>query len=160
MKKQIRLNGFTMNTVAPHSPGLWRHEADQGVRHGDLDYWLDLAKLLEAGKGTRFGADWPGQRCGAKTRRGTPCLKAAIKGRNRCRNHGGCSTGVSGERNGKYKHGRSTKQAIANMRASSRMNATWTNHKMCLYPVSMNTMSAGASHMTCIHELKYSLEKT
>jgi FMN-dependent oxidoreductase (nitrilotriacetate monooxygenase family) len=50
MKKQIRLNGFTMNTVAPHSPGLWRHEADQGVRHGDLDYWLDLAKLLEAGK--------------------------------------------------------------------------------------------------------------
>ncbi len=50
MKKQIRLNGFTQNTVAPHSPGLWRHPKDQGHRHGDLDYWTDLAKLLEKGK--------------------------------------------------------------------------------------------------------------
>ena len=108
----------------------------------------------------QFGPNWPGRRCGAKTRRGTPCLKAAIKGKKRCRNHGGRSTGVSGERNGNYKHGRSTKQAIANMQASSRMNATWTNHKMCLYPVSMNTMSAGASYRTGIHELKYSSEKT
>ncbi|WP_156290573.1 LLM class flavin-dependent oxidoreductase [Oceanobacillus salinisoli] len=50
MKKQIRLNGFTQNSVAPHSPGLWRHPQDQGQRHGDLDYWVDLAKLLEHGK--------------------------------------------------------------------------------------------------------------
>ncbi|WP_411844124.1 LLM class flavin-dependent oxidoreductase [Salinicoccus sp. HZC-1] len=50
MKKQIRLNGFTLNSVAPHSPGLWRHPKDQGHRHGDLDYWTDLAKLLEKGK--------------------------------------------------------------------------------------------------------------
>ncbi|CAM4288931.1 LLM class flavin-dependent oxidoreductase [Lacicoccus alkaliphilus] len=50
MKKQIRLNGFTLNSVAPHSPGLWRHPKDQGHRHGDLDYWTDLAQLLEKGK--------------------------------------------------------------------------------------------------------------
>lgn len=50
MKKQIRLNGFTLNSVAPHSPGLWRHPKDQGSRHSDLDYWTDLAKLLEKGK--------------------------------------------------------------------------------------------------------------
>lgn len=50
MKKQIRLNGFTQNSVAPHSPGLWRHPKDQGQRHGDLDYWTELAQLLERGK--------------------------------------------------------------------------------------------------------------
>ncbi|WP_085991136.1 LLM class flavin-dependent oxidoreductase [Oceanobacillus senegalensis] len=50
MKKQIRLNGFTQNTVAPHSPGLWRHPKDKGRQHGDLDYWINLAKLLERGK--------------------------------------------------------------------------------------------------------------
>nr|WP_300983952.1 HGGxSTG domain-containing protein [Roseicyclus sp.] len=38
---------------------------------------------------TRFGPDWPGVRCGAKTRSGEPCKKASMKGRSRCRNHGG-----------------------------------------------------------------------
>jgi hypothetical protein len=27
----------------------------------------------------RFGADWPGQRCGAKTRKGTECQRPANK---------------------------------------------------------------------------------
>ena len=42
---------------------------------------------------TRFGADWPGQRCGAKTRRGTACRRPAIKRNGRCRLHGGQSKG-------------------------------------------------------------------
>ena len=42
---------------------------------------------------TRFGADWPGQRCGANTRRGTPCKRPANKRNGRCRLHGGASTG-------------------------------------------------------------------
>ena len=42
---------------------------------------------------TRFGANWPGQRCGAKTRRGTPCQRPANKRNGRCRLHGGQSTG-------------------------------------------------------------------
>ena len=54
---------------------------------------VNRQKLLEASKATRFGPDWPGQRCLAKTRRSTPCQKAALKDRNRCRLHGGCSTG-------------------------------------------------------------------
>jgi len=53
----------------------------------------DYKDLVEAGRATRFGVDWPGRRCLAKTRRSTLCQKAALKGRNRCRLHGGCSTG-------------------------------------------------------------------
>ena len=42
---------------------------------------------------TRFGADWPGQRCGAKTRQGSPCKRPANKRNGRCRLHGGQSKG-------------------------------------------------------------------
>ena len=41
---------------------------------------------------TRFGPDWPGQRCGAKTRRGTACLRPANKRNGRCRLHGVASS--------------------------------------------------------------------
>ena len=41
----------------------------------------------------RFGPDWPGQRCGAKTRRGTACQRPAKKKNGRCRLHGGTSSG-------------------------------------------------------------------
>ena len=41
----------------------------------------------------RFGPDWPGQRCGAKTRRGTACQKPPLASKTRCRLHGGLSTG-------------------------------------------------------------------
>ena len=41
----------------------------------------------------RFGPDWLGQRCGAKTRRGTACQSPANKRNGRCRLHGGASTG-------------------------------------------------------------------
>jgi len=40
----------------------------------------------------RFGADWPGPRCGAKTRRGKGCQRPANKKNGRCRLHGGAST--------------------------------------------------------------------
>ena len=49
--------------------------------------------LTESGLATRFGPDWPGRRCGAKTRQGTPCQNPAIKKRARCKLHGGRSTG-------------------------------------------------------------------
>ena len=45
------------------------------------------------GLNTRFGANWPGQRCGAKTRQGSPCKRPANKRNGRCRLHGGQSTG-------------------------------------------------------------------
>ena len=45
------------------------------------------------GLNTRFGANWPGQRCGAKTRQGSPCKRLANKRNGRCRLHGGQSIG-------------------------------------------------------------------
>ena len=48
---------------------------------------------LEKGIPWRFGPDWPGQRCRAKTRKGTPCQNPVVSGKQRCRMHGGKSTG-------------------------------------------------------------------
>ena len=31
--------------------------------------------------------------CGARTRKGVPCQRKAVRGKQRCRNHGGMSTG-------------------------------------------------------------------
>jgi hypothetical protein len=81
---------------------------------------MTLARFnLENGRRWRFGPDWPGQRCGARTRRGTECLKPALKDRNRCQLHGGRSCGattLAGREKlaaSKTKHGRFTKQKRA-----------------------------------------------
>jgi hypothetical protein len=53
------------------------------------------------------------QRCGARTRVGTPCQCPAIRGRGRCRLHGGLSPGApSGEKNGNFRHGFWTCEAV------------------------------------------------
>ena len=52
---------------------------------------------LEKGIPWQFGPDWPGQRCGAKTRKGTPCQRPAYKRNGRCSLHGGRSTGPKTE---------------------------------------------------------------
>jgi hypothetical protein len=61
-------------------------------------------------------------RCGAKTRVGTPCRQAAVRGRARCRMHGGAkgSGGPAGPRNGNFKHGLWTREGIAERRKVSR----------------------------------------
>jgi hypothetical protein len=41
----------------------------------------------------RFGPKWPGKKCEAKTRKGTPCQRPAKLPVGRCRLHGGASTG-------------------------------------------------------------------
>ena len=58
-------------------------------------------------------------RCGARTRRGTPCPSPAVKGKRRCRMHGGAhgSGAPTGERNGNYRHGYYTAEAMAERRA-------------------------------------------
>ncbi|MGH9720870.1 MAG: hypothetical protein ACRD8O_11710 [Bryobacteraceae bacterium] len=48
MKKQIRLNALDMNCVGG-TPGRWLHPEDQTGRYNTLDYWTELAKLLERG---------------------------------------------------------------------------------------------------------------
>ncbi|HEX3417744.1 MAG TPA: LLM class flavin-dependent oxidoreductase, partial [Stellaceae bacterium] len=50
MPKQIRLNAFDMNCVAHQSPGLWAHPRDRADRYNTLDYWVELAGILERGK--------------------------------------------------------------------------------------------------------------
>ncbi|MDP7098055.1 MAG: HGGxSTG domain-containing protein [Rhodospirillales bacterium] len=60
-------------------------------------------------------------RCGAKTRRETPCQSAAMPN-GRCRMHGGKSPGAPcGPANGNYRHGRYTKEAIAERRSVRRL---------------------------------------
>jgi long-chain alkane monooxygenase len=48
-RKSIHLNAFDMTCVGHQSPGLWRHPDDQSHRYKDLDYWTELARLLERG---------------------------------------------------------------------------------------------------------------
>jgi alkanesulfonate monooxygenase len=50
MKKQIRLNAFDMNCIGHLSAGLWTHPRDRAHTYKDLEYWMELAKLLERGK--------------------------------------------------------------------------------------------------------------
>jgi hypothetical protein len=59
------------------------------------------------------------QRCLARTRSGAPCQKSAAKDKERCRLHGGAegSGAPRGERNGSYRHGLYTQEAIAERKA-------------------------------------------
>ncbi|HVJ40188.1 MAG TPA: LLM class flavin-dependent oxidoreductase [Dongiaceae bacterium] len=49
MAKEIRFNAFEMNCVAHQSPGLWRHPRDRSRHYHRLDYWTELAQILERG---------------------------------------------------------------------------------------------------------------
>ena len=77
---------------------------------------------LEKGIPWRFGPDWPGQRCGAKTRNGSPCQRPAKLPVGRCRLHGGASTGPQTKEGlarlteTKTKHGKFNKQRRAEAR--------------------------------------------
>ena len=48
---------------------------------------------VKIGLKTRFGPDWPGVRCGARTKAGGQCQRPAVKRTGRCNRHGGKSTG-------------------------------------------------------------------
>ena len=75
--------------------------------------------FFAAGKGWELGPNWLGVRCGAKTRKGSPCQNPAMKGKAHCRNHGGKSTGARTAAGLAklsalhWKHGRCTKAAKA-----------------------------------------------
>ena len=66
--------------------------------------------------GNRPGDPRKAPRCGAKTRRGSSCRQPAMTN-GRCRLHGGKSPGAPrGERNGNYRHGLRTIEAITQRR--------------------------------------------
>ncbi len=43
------LSAFTMSTVSHGNFGIWRHPADTTENYTSLNYWVDLARLLDAG---------------------------------------------------------------------------------------------------------------
>lgn len=56
-------------------------------------------------------------RCGAQTRSGQPCLSPAVRGRQRCRMHGGTNKGApEGNRNA-WKHGNRSQEAQVQLAA-------------------------------------------
>ena len=71
---------------------------------------------LKLGIPWQFGPNWPGQRCEARTRKGTACQRPARLPVGRCRLHGGSSTGPRTKEGlarltaSKIKHGRFTKE--------------------------------------------------
>jgi len=66
-------------------------------------------------------------RCGAKTRAGTSCQCPAVRGRTRCRIHGGLSPGAPrGEQNGNFSHGFWTAEATEERRWAKKMVELYT----------------------------------
>lgn len=88
---------------------------------------MTFQKGNEVGSATRFGPDWPGKRCGAKTKAGAPCQRAAVKRTGRCTRHGGKSTGPRTEEGrariaaAQTKHGRLTKEKRAEARQRAQL---------------------------------------
>lgn len=61
-------------------------------------------------------------RCGAKTRKGTPCRSPAVGGKARCRMHGGAKgSGAPRGNANALKHGHFTRKALEERRMLSRM---------------------------------------
>jgi FMN-dependent oxidoreductase (nitrilotriacetate monooxygenase family) len=49
MASRIILNAFEMTCVSHQAAGTWRHPDSQAWKYKDIDYWVELAKLLERG---------------------------------------------------------------------------------------------------------------
>ncbi|KAE8441802.1 hypothetical protein EG329_004315 [Mollisiaceae sp. DMI_Dod_QoI] len=49
-KKRILLNAFDMNGIGHTSVGQWQNPIDKSKTKNTLEYWIELAKLLEKGK--------------------------------------------------------------------------------------------------------------
>jgi hypothetical protein len=62
--------------------------------------------------GAPWGEPWKAPRCSARCRDGRACRQPAIKGRPTCRMHGGKGGAPKGARNGRWKHGFCTQEAI------------------------------------------------
>ncbi len=93
------------NTIlVPYSPQLRcllqrLMEEDRSFSFANPDPWSVVRGPLGSDAGGMMHL-WIGKlaksarpRCGARTRRGTPCQARAVEGKERCRLHGGLSTG-------------------------------------------------------------------
>ena len=74
-----------------------------------------------------YGPNWQGQRCEARTRRGTLCQRPGTKQNGKCRLHGGCSTGPRTEKGlarltaSKITHGETTAANRAKARSRAKI---------------------------------------
>ena len=48
-KKKILINAFNMNCIGHINHGLWTHPRDNSTTFNTLEYWTELAQLLERG---------------------------------------------------------------------------------------------------------------
>lgn len=48
-KKKILLNAFNMNCIGHINHGLWTHPRDNSTAYNTVEYWTELAQLLESG---------------------------------------------------------------------------------------------------------------
>ena len=48
-KKKILLNAFNMNCIGHINHGLWTHPRDNSTQYKTLEYWTELAQILERG---------------------------------------------------------------------------------------------------------------
>ncbi|MFI7483867.1 LLM class flavin-dependent oxidoreductase [Kocuria sp. M1R5S2] len=49
MSKRIALNAFDMTCVGHQAPGLWKHPRSRADEYNTIEYWTDVAQLLEKG---------------------------------------------------------------------------------------------------------------
>lgn len=49
-KKKLILNALTANAPTNVNQGLWRHPGHKGKNFNDIEYWVELAQVLERGK--------------------------------------------------------------------------------------------------------------
>ena len=49
MSSRIILNAFEMSCVTHQAPGLWKHPENRADEYNRLEYWVELAQLLERG---------------------------------------------------------------------------------------------------------------
>jgi hypothetical protein len=61
-------------------------------------------------------------RCGAKTRSGYPCQSPAVRGRKRCRMHGGTNQGAPKGNKNAWKHGNRSAEAEEQLKAITASN--------------------------------------
>ncbi|CAI5759001.1 unnamed protein product [Candida verbasci] len=49
-RKPLIINAFDMGCPGLQTPGLWKHPKDKSRNYNTIEYWTNLAKLLEKGK--------------------------------------------------------------------------------------------------------------
>jgi len=111
---------------ASQRPGAGKSGNHEALAVPELSHDANLGQRKPGNwlkNGNRPGNPKNAPRCGAKTRKGTPCRSPAMPN-GRCRMHGGCSTGaktpegIERIRAARTKHGRYSAASIARRRAA------------------------------------------